>query len=515
MKTLVVILGSHRGGEETWHTMYKYLLEPLDADLALVNNTFDDNSLCKKAKFLWKINLNQEDLSKSLKNYYEDNFKGQQWYDFFSYHKDAGMGGPIVTKKGSGALVFALRHCLLKNFCNNNLDYDWVILTRSDHYYINFHQNIKELDKRFLYAIPDERYGGVCDRHAIFHSSIANQVLGIAEFFSDIKNKDLLFKKYIYKENGLIKQKFLNPERLLKLYFDSKKLKIKEEIRRCQFTVALESDKTLWQKASILLPGHTNLYLKYENEYINSHENLKLQVIFEKIFKNYIYVYYTGHKLIRLGSENDGGYLVPDLLLKEIKYLFSPGVSNETSFDEDCHKKKITPFLLDGTIDYNGPFNFIKKNLNIFSDDKNITLSEWLNTANIEENENNLMLQMDIEGNEWDILDNIELSLLKKFKIIVIEFHFFGKFIRNLAKISNVFAKLNVDFTISHIHPNNASSNFVNVKGFEIKRCYEFTYINNNSLLERKKLPYSLPHVLDRPNDKGKKDSVLPDFFYK
>ena len=514
MKTLVVILGSHRGGEETWHTMYKYLLEPLDADLALVNNTFDDNSLCKKAKFLWKINLNQEDLSKSLKNYYEDNFKGQQWYDFFSYHKDAGMGGPIVTKGGSGALVFAFRHCLLKNFCNNNLDYDWVILTRSDHYYINFHQNIKELDKRFLYAFPDERYGGVCDRHVIFHSSIANQALGIAEFFSDIKNKDLLFKKYIYKENGLIKQKFLNPERLLKLYFDSKKLKI-EEIRRCQFTVALESDKTLWQKASILLPGHTNLYLKYENEYINSHENLKLQVIFEKIFKKYIYVYYTGHKLIRLGSENDGGYLVPDLLLKEIKYLFSPGVSNETSFDEDCHKKKITPFLLDGTIDYNGPFNFIKKNLNIFSDDKNITLSEWLNTANIEENENNLMLQMDIEGNEWDILDNIELSLLKKFKIIVIEFHFFGKFIRNSAKISNVFAKLNVDFTISHIHPNNACSNFVNVKGFEIKRCYEFTYINNNSLLERKKLPYSLPHVLDRPNDKGKKDSVLPDFFYK
>jgi hypothetical protein len=514
MKTLVIISGNHRGGEETWHTMYKYLLEPLDADLALVNNTFEDNSLCKKAKFLWQINLNQEDLSKSLKNYYEDNFKGQQWYDFFSYHKDAGMGGPIVTKRGSGALVFALRHCAFKNFCNNNLDYDWVILTRSDHYYINFHQNIKELDKRFLYAIPDERYGGICDRHAIFHSSIANQVLGVAEFFADIKNKDLLFKKYIYKENGLIKHKFLNPERLLKLYFDSKKLKIKD-IRRCQFTVALASDKTLWEKASILLPGHTNLYLKYENEYINSHENLKLQVIFEKIFKKYIYVYYTGHKLIRLGSENDGGYLVPDLLLKEIKYLFSPGVSNETSFDEDCHKKKITPFLLDGTIDYNGPFNFIKKNLNTFSDDKNITLSEWLNTVNIEENENNLMLQMDIEGNEWDILDNIELSLLKKFKIIVIEFHFFGKFIRNLSKISNVFAKLNIDFTICHIHPNNACSNFVNVKGFEIKRCYEFTYINNNSLLERKNLPYSLPHVLDRPNDKGKKDSVLPDFFYK
>ena len=316
MKTLVIIQGSHRGGEETWNTMYKYLLHPLGADLALVSNTFDENSLCKKAKFLWKINLNQEDLTKSLKNYYEDNFKGQQWYDFFSYHKNTGLGGPIISEQGSGSLIFAFRHFLLKNYLNTILDYDWIILTRADHYYINFHQNTEELKKKLVYILSDEKYGGVCDRHTIFHSSIADQVLGIAEFIADIKNKDLLFKEYIFE-----KSKFLNPEKALKLYFDSKKLKTRE-VRRCQFTVSLASDNTLWKKASILLPGHTDLYLKYENEYINSHENLKLQVIFEKIFKNYIYVYYTGYKLIRLGSENDGGYLVPDLLLKEIKIFY-------------------------------------------------------------------------------------------------------------------------------------------------------------------------------------------------
>ena len=510
MKNLVVIIGNHRGGEETWHTMYKYLLQPLDADLALASYTFDNNSLCKKAKFLWKINLNQEDLSKGLKNYYEDNFKGQQLYDFFSYHNLNGFDlGPIRGRRGVGDLLFALRHFVLKNFLNNIIDYDWIILTRSDHYYINFHTDVTELDKKFVYVLPDETYGGVCDRHTIFHSSIANQVLGIAEFFADIKNKDLLFRKYIFE-----KHKYLNVERALKLYFDSKKLELKA-IRRCQFTVALASDTTSWKKGTILLPGHSNLYLKYENEYINAYENLKLQVIFEKIFSKYIYVYYTGHKLIRLGAESDGGYLVPDLLLKEIKYLFSPGVSNETSFDEDCHKKKITPFLLDGTIDYNGPFNFIKKNLNVFSDDKNITLSEWLNTANIGENENNLMLQMDIEGGEWDILENVELSLLKKFKIIVIEFHFFKQFIKNLQKISNVFKKLNVDFTTCHIHPNSGTDNFINVKGFEIKRCYEFTFINNDALLKKTILKYSLPHELDRLNAGNIKDSVLPDFFYK
>ena len=506
MKTLVVIIGSHRGGEETWNSMYKYLLHPLGADLALVNNTFDQNSLCKKAKFLWKINLDQEDLSKSLKNYYEDNFKGQQWYDVFRFH-GANLGGPISYKKGSGALIFALRHFLSKNFLNTILNYDWIVLTRSDYYYINFHQNTKELKKKFVYVLPDEKYGGISDRHTIFHSSIADQVLEIAEFIADIKNKDLLFKEYIFE-----KSKFLNPEKALKLYFDSKKLKTKE-IRRCQFSVTLANDFTLWKKAATFFPGRTDLHLKYENEYLNANENLKLQVQFEKLFSK-IFIYDTGHKLIRLGAEKDGGYLVPDIL-DEIKYLFSPGVSNETSFDEGCCKKKITPFLLDGTIDYNGPFNFIKKNLNIFSDDNNITLRDWLNSANLAENENNLMLQMDIEGSEWNILDNIELSLLKKFKIIVIEFHFFKKFIKNIQKISKVFEKLNVDFTICHIHPNNCANNFINVKGFEIKRCYEFTFINNNSLLKKTEIKYSLPHELDRPNGRNMEDTVLPYFFYK
>ena len=39
-KTLIVLLGSARGGEETWKSMYKYLLEPLSADLAIIRNIF-------------------------------------------------------------------------------------------------------------------------------------------------------------------------------------------------------------------------------------------------------------------------------------------------------------------------------------------------------------------------------------------------------------------------------------------------------------------------------------------
>ena len=43
-KTLVVLLGSARGGEETWNSMYNYLLNPLSADLALLFGKSNDHS---------------------------------------------------------------------------------------------------------------------------------------------------------------------------------------------------------------------------------------------------------------------------------------------------------------------------------------------------------------------------------------------------------------------------------------------------------------------------------------
>ena len=43
-KTLIILLGSARGGEETWKSMYKYLLEPLSADLALLFGKTSDKS---------------------------------------------------------------------------------------------------------------------------------------------------------------------------------------------------------------------------------------------------------------------------------------------------------------------------------------------------------------------------------------------------------------------------------------------------------------------------------------
>jgi hypothetical protein len=58
-RTLVIIIGTLRGGEEAWTSMYQNLLEPNFADLALLvpkNTSRSSSSLFEHAKFVWEHN---------------------------------------------------------------------------------------------------------------------------------------------------------------------------------------------------------------------------------------------------------------------------------------------------------------------------------------------------------------------------------------------------------------------------------------------------------------------------
>ena len=161
-------------------------------------------------------------------------------------------------------------------------------------------------------------------------------------------------------------------------------------------------------------------------------------------------IFDTGHELIRVGPDSDGGYILPDIL-DQIDYCFSPGVGHTCEFEKQISAKNIECFLADKSIDSppdkSFKFNFIKKNLNSFIDNTNITLDSWVN--NYTKTNTNLLLQMDIEGGEIDVILNSSIETLKKFKIILIEFHDFDflKTMFGIRILSNVFNKLNKSLT--------------------------------------------------------------------
>lgn len=254
-KTLVILLGSARGGEETWKSMYKYLLEPFSADLALLFGKTSDKkaSLYKKAKFIWEIHEYSD-----WWNYYKK-FFSNRIYEIYKHNEIEGLGGGINNFRGSGAIIFAFRHFLMKNFKDDLIHYDRIILTRSDFYYIDFHPNLKN---DTFYIVEGERYGGVSDRHHIFPSSMIDKVLGINEFLDNVDNYD-----YLLKQN-------LNPERALFEYY--KKNGLLKQIKFCkrvQFIVAKENESKRWSYTKGYKFKSNTLLIKYQKEYYTALKN--------------------------------------------------------------------------------------------------------------------------------------------------------------------------------------------------------------------------------------------------
>ena len=210
--------------------------------------------------------------------------------------------------------------------------------------------------------------------------------------------------------------------------------------------------------------------------------------------------------LVRVGQSNDGGYLIPKNL-KGIDGLISPGVGNSTSFEDEIYSRFMIPTVCcDGTVYLNTKskphIKFINKNLGAKKSDESTTLEEMLGEiSKTKSNSGKYMLQMDIEFAEWKILRKVSESTLRKFSIIIIEFHGFTlirNFLTYVFFLSPGLRKLLKDFVPVHMHPNNGGGK-KQIHQYEIPEIVEFTFVRKNGNLGRK--PYAkLPHEQDSSN---------------
>jgi hypothetical protein len=211
----------------------------------------------------------------------------------------------------------------------------------------------------------------------------------------------------------------------------------------------------------------------------------------------------VGVPLIRLGSSNDGGYLVPDDL-NDILALFSPGVGSKWVFETDVLAYGITEiFACDPRHPGKGfPYAFEQVCLGSHTDSSKISLAQWVKDSTPWDNSSDLMLQMDIEGGEYEVILSSSSSLLSRFRIMVIEFHSLKR-ILDRHDFEFVFKplmqKLMSQFIVVHIHPNNAGS-LDRRSGFLIPDTMEFTFLRRDRIQTVKPV-FHLPNVLDQDND--------------
>ncbi len=227
--------------------------------------------------------------------------------------------------------------------------------------------------------------------------------------------------------------------------------------------------------------------------------------------------YDCGYDLIRIGGENDGGYLIPNDL-KGISACFSPGVAALAGFEADLSARFDIPahladYSVEGPPEDFTPASFIKKFIGSRSDQQMITLKDWIR-ENRPRARSDLLLQMDIEGGEFDAILATPNRVLRRFRIITIEFHRLNKlrdpaFFRLIDKTVQKLLRL---FVVVHLHPNN-SRNLKDFRGVLVPPVLEATFLRMDRV--RTKTPVtSFPHPLDAKNAPKRPDLVLPENWY-
>jgi hypothetical protein len=218
------------------------------------------------------------------------------------------------------------------------------------------------------------------------------------------------------------------------------------------------------------------------------------------------------YKLIRLGKNNDGGYLVGENSILQSNYLISFGLDLDWSFEKSFKKKNINILCFDDklsyrfilkkilkqiisnfwNINYKDLIFLIKKLIEFYNfkkilnfKKKRITYGDVLKITN---GIDNIFFKIDIEGSEYRILDEL-IEIKNKINGIVIEFHDVHL---HQVKIQH-FIK-NIGLELIHIHPNN----YQGLDQFGNPYLLELTFEKKPIVLNKKNI---LPHEHDMKNN--------------
>lgn len=259
---------------------------------------------------------------------------------------------------------------------------------------------------------------------------------------------------------------------------------------------------------------------------------------------------------IRIGNKHDGGYVVYEKLLDKTDVLISYGIGWDTAFEEHFHRltgKKVLMFdptmfrgrflpnfrYLMGSV---APFKFKRSasylskiilwwykrnwrsrqelyfiNEGIAPEQKPHynTLANHIERYGL--TDKNILLKIDIEGDEFDVFENeMIFSALKNINQIIIEWHDLKT---RLHELRTILSRFKNEFEIVHVHGNNWGDSFtVPASSYdEMKKIYlpdvlEMTLVRRENihsadlLKEQEKYPVS---GLDWPNNPRKPDMPL------
>jgi glycosyltransferase involved in cell wall biosynthesis len=219
------------------------------------------------------------------------------------------------------------------------------------------------------------------------------------------------------------------------------------------------------------------------------------------------------HGMVRIGHDSDGGYVMLDDLDHQM-ICFSLGVGQEISWDTELANRGADILQFDDGID--GPlishpgFHFWRVRVGTHDSNNTVRLDTLVAAASL--NGAYAVLKMDIEGNEWCVIDATDSAVLGQFAQIVVEFHGLSKIVDDTFNelVRRVWSRLCMTHFPIHLHGNNWGPSFA-LEDFECPDVLEVTFVSRRRYSPTKE--FSLARTeLDKPNRSDRCDYDLSRF---
>ena len=221
----------------------------------------------------------------------------------------------------------------------------------------------------------------------------------------------------------------------------------------------------------------------------------------------------AGMEFVRIGRTGDGGYVMLNDLA-DCRRGISIGVGKELSWDLEIANKGINLALYDHTID-----NLVTQHEHIHfrrfgaratgaSEPNKMSLPEMITAEGLNA-EPHMLLKIDIEGDEWNILEGISAGLMTKFSQVLVEFHGMSDFSLHDKHLKRMYVlkALAATHQCVHLHANNWGVYRI-VGGIPIPDVIEATFASRDRYSFRECVR-QFPTPIDFPNNADRAEFMI------
>lgn len=220
---------------------------------------------------------------------------------------------------------------------------------------------------------------------------------------------------------------------------------------------------------------------------------------------------------IRMGRENDGGYVCPDDFTG-LDTAFSFGINDDISWDRDAADRGLTIYQFDHTVADPAPGDprmiFEAKRIDAVSGPETQSLGDLVRRHDKGMDRPNLILKMDIEGGEWPVLDATPPEELARLAWIACELHYFQGLaeLQHRQMVDRCLTKLGKLFFVAHVH-SNVWGGYTSIANVVLPNVIEVLFVNR-SLYHADDSLQIFPTPLDQSCDPTQPDFYLSAFAY-